>query len=157
MPAFEIQVTIDLPGIPEAIRGFSGALHDIADAMRGSNNTVTPMAVTTPATVIAPAPEPAPAAPTPEPAPAVAPAAPEAPVQEATPEPKATPAPAKEYTFKQISTAGAKLCSDQTKMNQLIDLLNSKYGAPAITMIDKSRFPELAEDLIKLGAEIEEE
>ena len=151
MPAFEIKVTVDLRGLPAAI-------HDLADAMRGSNDTVTPVMNTTPAVVSAPAPEPVPAAPVAsEPAPEPVPAAPVAPAPEATQEPETASAPAKEYSFKQISTAGAKLCSDQTKMNQLIDLLNSKYGAPAITMIDKARYPELAEDLIKLGAEIEEE
>ena len=150
MTALEIKVTVDLLGLP-------GAIHDLAEAMRGSNSIVASTTSTNSATMTVPTPEPAPAVPTPEPVPVVAPTAPEAPVQEATPEPATTPAPAKEYTFKQISTAGAKLCSDQAKMNQLIDLLNSKYGAPAITMIDKSRYSELAEDLIKLGAVIEEE
>lgn len=157
MTAFEIKVTVDLLDLP-------GAIHDLADALRGSSDVQAPMTVATPAIVNTPAPEPAPVtpvAPMPEPVPVTAPAAPVAPAPTPAPEPapvqQAAPAPAKEYTFKQISTAGAKLCSDQTKMNQLIDLLNSKYGAPAITMIDKSRFPELAEDLIKLGAVIEEE
>lgn len=69
----------------------------------------------------------------------------------------APPAPVKKYTFKQLSNAGAKLVADMGKMEQLVKLLNDKYGVPAITMIPEERYPELADDLIALGAEIKEE
>lgn len=65
--------------------------------------------------------------------------------------------PKKKFTFKQISSAGAKLCSDLEKMDQLISLLNSKYGVTAITMIPEERYPDLAADLVSLGGVIEEE
>lgn len=67
------------------------------------------------------------------------------------------PAPVKKYTFKQISTAGAKLCANVGNMDKLVTLLNTKYGVPAITMIKEERYAELAEDLKALGATIEEE
>ena len=76
------------------------------------------------------------------------PVAPVAPVEQA---------PAKKYTFKQISTAGAKLCANVGNMDKLVTLLNQKYGVPAITMIKEELYPELAQDLIALGATIEEE
>ena len=65
--------------------------------------------------------------------------------------------PEKKYTFKQISSAGAALCADLSKMEQLVSLLNDKYKVPAITMIPETRYAELAADLIALGAVIEEE
>ena len=83
--------------------------------------------------------------------PVAVPQSPAAPVE--TP----APVPAKTYTFKQLSTAGANLVSDLRKMEQLVKLLNQKYGVPAITMIPEDRYPELAEDLISLGAVIKEE
>ena len=85
------------------------------------------------------------------PVPPVLPVPPVAPVE--TP----APVPAKSYTFKQLSSAGANLVSDLGKMEQLVKLLNQKYGVPAITMIPEDRYPELAEDLISLGAVIKEE
>lgn len=135
---FEIKVTVELPGIPEALK-------DLADAVRGPK----PMTTAAPAVVqeaTMPA-EQATSATEPDSAP------------EPQPQPQTT-APAAEsktYTFSQISKAGAALCADLTKMNQLVSLLNSKYGVPAITMIDKSRYAELAGDLIALGAAIPEE
>lgn len=148
---FEIKVTVDLPGVPEAIHALACAiLHDSASA---------PMAVTTPATVTKEAPQTESAAPAPTPGTVTAPetivvsAAASASTLDQAP----APTPAKEYSFKQISTAGARLCANQETMNKLVELLNGKYGVPAITMIDKSRYSELADDLIQLGAKIEEE
>lgn len=145
----EAKVTVELPGIADAIR-------DLASAIRGTGCPATVQAAPEyipAAPVPAPDPEPISAAPIPAPEPEPVP------VAEA---PKATPtaeqaAPAKKYTFNQISKAGAALCSDQSKMLQLVNLLKTKYGVQAITMIDESRYSELAGDLIALGAKIEEE
>lgn len=152
----EVKVTIDAPELQKAIS-------KLADAICGQ--TGFPVQNTAPATVAAEVPEPSfvkdaptdepeiPAVEQPEQAPLLVNASDAVPVAVAP----VAPAPAKKYTFKQISTAGAKLCTDMGKMDALVSLLNSKYGVPAITMIDESRYGELAADLIGLGAVIEEE
>lgn len=164
---FEVKVTVELPGIPEAI-------NNLADAVRGG--IAFPAISTSPAVVNIPAEKPEkkekkekavdkPAITPVEPAPAEPPLA-EVPTTEpepsfignVPPDEPADPAPApKKYSFNQISKAGAKLCADLGKMEQLVSLLNTKYGVPAITMIDESRYAELAADLISLGAVIEED
>ncbi len=157
---FEVKVTVELLGIPEAI-------NNLADALRGKS--AFPAISTSPAIVNAPAEKleknEKPALTPVEPAPAEPPLA-EAPATEpepsfigdVPPDEPAAPAPApKKYSFNQISKAGANLCADLGKMEQLVTLLNSKYGVPAITMIDESRYAELAADLISLGAVIEED
>lgn len=155
---FEVKVTVDLPGIPEAI-------NNLADALRGCGK-FTPGATTTPAGVIT-----TPAIVNTEEKPVLTPVEPveeqpplaEVPTTEPEPsfigdvppdEPE--PAPVKKYTFKQISNAGAKLCAEVGKMEQLVSLLNTKYGVPAITMIPEEKYGELAADLIALGAVMEE-
>ncbi len=149
----EVKVTIDAPELQKAINKLAGAICGQAGF---------PVVSTAPAMVAAEAPEPSfiedvppdvpeiPATEQPEQA------SPLVNASDAAPAPVA-PAPVKKYTFKQISTAGAKLCTDMGKMDALVSLLNSKYGVPAITMIDESRYGELAADLIGLGAVIEEE
>lgn len=148
---FEVKVTVDLPGIPEAI-------NNLADALRGCGK-FTPGATTTPAIVnteekpvltpVEPVEEQPPLAevPTTEPEPSF--------IGEVPPD-EPEPAPVKKYTFKQISNAGAKLCAEVGKMEQLVTLLNTKYGVPAITMIPEEKYGELAADLIALGAVMEE-
>lgn len=176
----ELKVTVELPGIADAI-------NNLADAMRGGAKPQRkPKAEAKKAPEVeAPAepvnepvnePEPSfiqdipadepeiPAVEQPEQAPPLAevpapvesgPVIPQAPV---TPAPVAEPEPPKKvYTFRQISQAGAALCADLQKLDALVKLLNTKYGVQAITAIDPSRYPELAEDLIGLGAVIKEE
>ena len=158
---FEARVTVDLPGIADAI-------HDLACAIRGTARpaTVQAMPECIPAAPVpAPDPEPIPVAPVPAPDPEPIPVAP-VPAPEPEPIPVAEapvatpaeeqPAPAKKYTFEQISKAGAALCADLSKMEKLVSLLNDKYKVPAITMIDESKYTDLANDLIALGAVIEE-
>ncbi len=166
---FEVKVTVDLPGISDAI-------NNLADALRGNSAPVMRVVNKGSGAAIAElhgglnidrgtkeenveAVDPsyaqsmtlAPVEPAPEEPPLV-----EVPAEAPAPEDQPASAPAKKYTFKQISTAGAKLCADMSKMESLVSLLNTKYGVPAITMIDESRYGELAEDLIGLGAVIEE-
>ena len=130
----EMKVTVDLPGIADAIR-------DLANAMREGRGTATP-AIPEAQTE----PEPAPVVPEEQPAPE----------PEPVPVAQPAPAPAKKYTFEQISKAGAALCADLSNMEKLVALLNDKYHVPAITMIDEGKYPDLASDLIALGATIEE-
>lgn len=165
---FEVKVTIEAPELQKAIDNLADSIGKIAGFSVAS---MTPagfsIASTTPAVVSAENPVAADTAETKkEEAPVAAPApveqpeqapplvnVPDTPVAPVAP----APAPAKKYTFKQISKAGAALCTDMGKMDQLVALLNTKYGVPAITMINESRYGELAEDLIALGATIEEE
>ena len=147
---FEIKVTVDAPELALAINHLAEAFHagQFTPAVPALSDALVDTPVSDSKPDVAPAPVPAaPASPTASAAPVDAPVAPA--------EPK--PAPAKVYTFDQISKAGAKLCTDIGKMDQLVTLLNTKYGVPAITMIDKKRYAELADDLINLGAVIEEE
>lgn len=138
----KVSVAVDMPDLP----GIANAIHDLADAIRGGSGKATPAI---PEAQAEPEAVPAPAVPEEQPAPAPVPAAPE-------PAPEPVPAPAKKYTFEQISKAGAALCADLSNMEKLIALLNGKYGVQAITMIDESRYADLAADLIALGATIEE-
>ena len=153
---FEVKVTVDAPELASAINRLADSIGRVAgfSAMsvtpEGAHIMSTTPAVTaeeqapaiTPAPVDVPPMVEVPATPAEQPV-----TAPVAPV----------PTPAKKYTFKQISKAGAALCTDVNKMDQLVSLLNSKYGVPAITMIDEARYNELAADLIALGATIEED
>ena len=142
---FEVRVAVDRPGIADAI-------HDLADAIRGGSGKATPAI---PEAQAEPEAVPAPAVPEEQPAPASVPAAPE-PAPEPVPVAQPAPASAKKYTFEQISKAGAALCADLSNMNKLVSLLNDKYHVPAITMIDESKYADLATDLITLGATFEE-
>ena len=173
---FEVKVTIEAPELQKAIDNLADSIGKIAGFSVAS---MTPagfsIASTTPAVVSVENPvaadtaetkkeEASVAAPAPVEQPEQAPPLVNVPDTPATPveQPVAfpvapDPAPAKKYTFKQISKAGAALCTDMGKMDQLVSLLNTKYGVPAITMINESRYGELAEDLIALGATIEEE
>lgn len=145
----EIKVVVELPGIPDA-------LNNLADAVR---NQPRPAITTTPA--IAPMEahdEPADAAeavadnvthlPVPEPATPLTEA-----VNEPAPVNAPVAAPKSQYTFEQISRAGADLCG-AGKMAELVALLNNKYGVAAITLLAPERYEELAGDLIALGAKI---
>lgn len=175
---FEVKLTVELPGIPEALNNLADALRGKAPATAKKAAKNENVAITNNGNGAAvgtlegglvinqskteknpepsfiqdiPADEPEiPAVEQPEQAPPLVNVPETAPVAPA-------PAPVKKYTFKQISTAGAKLCADMGKMDALVSLLNSKYGVPAITMIGESRYAELAADLIGLGAVIEEE
>ena len=135
----EIKVTVNLLGLPDAINNLANALSGVKENAESTQEK----AVMTVAPVVA------------EETPAV-----KKEKAEATPEEKPVEqpaaAPAKKYTFKTSSRAGAALCTSG-KTEQLVSLLNSKYGVAAITMLDESRYGELAEDLIALGATIEED
>lgn len=158
----EIKITLNIPGLPEAI-------NNLADAIRGNGVSVptgsapkaveatqpdakadipqTPVNPTTPAVV-------------PEQTPVVN-AQPvnnnTAPVNTATSAPTA-PAPSEtaavNYTIEQLSVAGAALC-EQGKMAQLIALLG-KYGVQAVTQLKPT--PDVlnpfAAELKALGANL---
>lgn len=140
----EINVTVTIPGLPEAINNLATAIsgktaitvpaveENTVKEPKEQPVTQTPVAPVTP---VAPATVPETVAPTPAPV--------------ATP----TPAPAvAAYTIEQLSIAGAALC-EQGKMPQLIALLG-KYGVQAVTQL--SNTPDVingfATELKALGA-----
>lgn len=166
---FEVKVTVELPGIPEAINNLADALRGKAPAKKAAKNADVAIANNGSGMAVGKLEggmvinqgkaEQKKEEPEPSFIGNVPPDEPEIPaVEQPVAAPVApAPAPAKKYTFKQISKAGAALCTEMGKMDQLVTLLNTKYGVPAITMINESRYGELAEDLIALGATIEEE
>ena len=143
----EIQVRVELPGIPDA-------LHDIADALRRvSVNAVGSTAIQEQRTEI------------PESEVKATRTADESPLNmEAVETVTAQPEPVEpkpvdnttkpvSYSFDDISRAGADLCT-QGKIDDLTALLNNKYHVQAITQIDPSQYAELAADLIERGAKL---
>ena len=156
---FEIKVTVEAPELAKAINQLANSLGGNGMVIQPAVNALVeaPVAPSKPDPVPTPAPV-QPEAPAPVQAPESAKEAPStpAPAPEAPAAPEPASEPAKVYTFDQISKVGAKLCTTG-KMDQLVSLLNGKYGVPAITMIDESRYAELAADLIALGAVFEEE
>ena len=158
---FEIKVTVEIPGLPEALNALAGAIAkqpEVVCHQHGGNNhhidnanvvnvdySAAPTApVTNPAMPTTPA-QTAPtintAAPTP-----VQPAAP------ATAAPAAPTAPAESYTLEALSRAGAALIDDG-KMPQLLALLG-KYGVQAVTQLPKDAYTAFAAELKALGAQL---
>ena len=167
---FEVKVTVEIPGLPEAINSLASAIC--------AGATVTTPAPVNPAEVKqlidfaaahpypgaqAPAANPslAPAAPAPVPTPAAAPAAPvmataapapavspSNPVAPVAPVAAPTPAPAA-ITVEDLGRAGAGLI-DAGKMPQLMGLL-SKYGVQAITQLQPGQIGPFAAEMQALG------
>lgn len=164
----EVKVTLEIPGVPEALNRLADALalrncgfvsRKATDAINerltaAMDAAQAPAPVTpapTPAPVVAQASAPAPVA-TPEihPTPAPAPVAP-APTPEIQPTPAPAPAPAaKKYTRDEIAHAGSALVS-QGKMQELIALLG-KYGVQSVAQLGADKYDAFAADLKALGA-----
>lgn len=156
---YEFKITVDIPGLPEAINHLANALmaghtHVVCN-QNGANNqhidnagvvnidhsAVKEVASTTPENPTATASAP------------MTPANIEAASTAQTgPAQTSSPSEGKSYTLDDLSKAGAALI-DQGKMPQLLELLK-KYGVQAITQLDTSMYSALAEDLKALGAKI---
>ncbi len=147
---FEIKVTVDLPGIPEAINNLAEAL---SGAPRAAKATQTSAEDTR--RVIEQAP--------PQIVPMNAPL--ETAHEDATPnDPAPIPAsvsveipetPKKVYTFDEISRAGAALCNQGVEMtDRLVALLQTKYGVDSIVELGEEHYNELAADLEMFGAQM---
>lgn len=157
---FEVKVTVEIPGLPEAINALANAMSKTtapaqaapAAAPVAFMNTAPTQQITVPESGViaapmptAPAAAPAPVAP---PAPAVPTQAAPAPAQVA---PSATaPSEAKPLTMDDLGRAGATLI-DAGKMPQLIALLG-KYGVQAVTQLQPAQFAPFADELRALGA-----
>ena len=147
----EIKITLNIPGLPEA-------LNNLADAIRGNGVSVPTGSV--PVAVEATQPDAKadipqtpvnPTQPVQQNTEAVAPAT-ETPSAPTAPAPSETAAV--NYTIEQLSVAGAALC-EQGKMAQLIGLLG-KYGVQAVTQLKPT--PDVlnpfAAELKALGANL---
>ena len=170
----EIKVTVEIPGMTEAINNLAQAIADKkpvavetvkqeAPAVQVSapvapveapvpsavpvQPPVQTAPVPTPATSVAAPVPPAPASATPVAAP-VAPAAPTA----SSPAQQQAPAAAKSITLNDLSRAGAKLV-DAGKMDAVINVLKS-FGAVAITQLREDQYASFADCLRSLGATI---
>lgn len=136
----EIRVTVDFPGLPEALTALADALGKRAgtdevkevEAAAAANPTAPAQAASTTVT----------AAPTP--------AQPTAPTTAA---PTASAVRAEEtYTLDALSRAGAALV-DAGMMPQLLDLL-TKYGVRAVVQLPKEQYNAFAGELKALGAQL---
>lgn len=149
---YEIKVTVDVPGLPEAISALANALSRVQQPAENTPVTAVPQDVptnptipsihSTERTVTAATISPAQSSPT-------------APVTESSiPTTGSTPptSEAKSYTVDDLSRAGATLI-DQGKMPQLLDLLK-KYGVQAVTQLNKSVYPAFVEEMKALGAKL---
>lgn len=136
----EIRVTVDFPGLPEALTALADALGKRAEtdevkeveAAAAANPTAPAQAASTTVT----------AAPTP--------AQPTAPTTAA---PTASAVRAEDtYTIDALSRAGAALV-DAGMMPQLLDLL-TKYGVRAVVQLPKEQYGAFADELKALGAQL---
>lgn len=159
---FEVKVTVEIPGLPEAINALANAVSKTPTApVQAVSVTPAPVipapveapVAQAPAPVAAPAPTPAPVA-VPAPAPAANPTNP-VPAIPATaapigPAPTLSPSEPKPVTLDDLGRAGATLI-DAGKMPQLIALLG-KYGVQAVTQLQPAQFGAFADELRALGA-----
>lgn len=152
----EIQVTVLLPGMPEAI-------NRLADAISGVKGA--PVPTQTEAKLIENKPVPNDPAPVPNNTAAVPNNVTAFPTQTVAPTPSAAAVPAtpvaapvtptappsaREYKLDELAKAAAVLM-DNGKMAELAALVQ-KYGVPSLMQLDKSHFTAFAEDLKALGA-----
>lgn len=168
----EIKITVEIPGLSEAINALAAAMAGKTPCTSNigpGTEAPAPAVPQMPAQPVAPAiPPQMPQAPiTPAPAapgyPVAAPMATQMPVQPTTPVPSMTaPAPVAQTpaasapsnvpTIEALSNAGAALC-EKGMMSQLIGLLG-KYGCQAITQLKPEFIPAFAAELRALGAAI---
>lgn len=145
---FEVKVTVEIPGLPEAINNLAGAMRNVsAPEQAAQKNINEPVAYmnTTPVQSV-PAPE--------NGAVAQSTATPmNPPMQTATSTmtaPAAAPSDAKAPTMDDLGRAGATLI-DAGKMPQLIALLG-KFGVQAVTQLKPEQFNAFADEMKALGA-----
>ena len=156
----EIKVTVEIPGMTEAINNLAQAIAEkkpvAVEAVKQEAPAVQASAPVAP--VAAPVAPVAPVQPPVQTAPAPAPVAPV--VASVTPSVTAASAPAqqqaptaaKRITLDDLSLAGAKLV-DAGKMDALINALQN-FGVAAITLLREDQYASFADCLRSLGANI---
>lgn len=156
----EIKVTVEIPGMTEAINNLAQAIAEKKPVAVKSVKQEAPVvqASAPVAPVVAPVPPVVPVQPPVQTAPAPAPVAPAA--ASVTPTATATSAPAqqqaptaaKRITLDDLSLAGAKLV-DAGKMDALINALQN-FGVAAITLLHEDQYASFADCLRSMGANI---
>nr|DAU50610.1 MAG TPA: hypothetical protein [Caudoviricetes sp.] len=145
---YEIKVTVEVPGLPEALTALADALGKRTETGCHRCSTQTDEVMEVEAAAAANPTAPAQAASTTVTA-APTPAQPTAPTTAA---PTASAVRAETYTLDALSRAGAALI-DQGKMPQLLELLK-KYGVQAVTQLDPGTYPAFVEEMKALGAKL---
>lgn len=156
----EIKVTVEIPGMTEAINNLAQAIAEKKPVAVKSVKQEAPVvqASAPVAPVAAPVPPVVPVQPPVQTAPAPAPVAPAA--ASVTPTATAASAPAqqqaptaaKRITLDDLSLAGAKLV-DAGKMDALINALQN-FGVAAITLLHEDQYASFADCLRSMGANI---
>ena len=151
---YELKITVEIPGLPEALNALASAL-TVSPAAIFTQNGVNNQQIENAGTVNIN--KPAKAVNNPKENPSTPAAAPTTPAtEEAASAAQASPAtgssPSKSYTVDDLSRTGATLI-DQGKMPQLIELLK-KYGVQAVTQLDASVYPAFVEEMKALGAQL---
>lgn len=153
----EIKVTVDIPGIAEAINNLAQAIAEkkpvAVEAVKQEAPIVQASApVAAPVAPVAPVHPPAQTASAPAPvAPAAVSVTPTATTASA-PAQQQAPAAAKRITLDDLSLAGAKLV-DAGKMDALINALQN-FGVAAITLLHEDQYASFADCLRSMGANI---
>lgn len=162
---FEVKVTVELPGIPEALNNLACAITEsgVATAVKHGCGCAKPVTVSDdteenvvpfPVNADTPVSAPIPATPAPveQPIPATT-AVLSVPAPAPASAPAATPAPTtKAVTMNDLSVAGAKLV-ELGKMDAVVNLLKN-FGAAAITQLKEEQYMSFAASLRALGADI---
>lgn len=153
----EIKVTVDIPGIAEAINNLAQAIAEkkpvAVEAVKQEAPIVQASApVAAPVAPVAPVHPPVQTASAPAPvAPAAVSVTPTATTASA-PAQQQAPVPAKRITLDDLSLAGAKLV-DAGKMDALINALRN-FGVAAITLLHEDQYASFADCLRSMGANI---
>ena len=153
----EIKVTVDIPGIAEAINNLAQAIAEkkpvAVEAVKQEAPIVQASApVAAPVAPVAPVHPPVQTASAPAPvAPAAVSVTPTATTASA-PAQQQAPAAAKRITLDDLSLAGAKLV-DAGKMDALINALQN-FGVAAITLLHEDQYASFAGCLRSMGANI---
>lgn len=159
---FEIKMTIEIPGLPEALNALAGAIGErpeiVCHQHGGNNHHIDNAGVVNvdfpaaaPKTVELPAANPT----TPVQAVSTASTVAPTPVQPTAPTNAAPTAPAspdESYTLEALVNAGTALV-DAGKVPQLLALLG-KYGVPAVTQVPKEAYSAFGAELKALGAQL---
>ena len=153
----EIKVTVDIPGIAEAINNLAQGIAEkkpvAVEAVKQEAPIVQASApVAAPVAPVAPVHPPVQTASAPAPvAPAAVSVTPTATTASA-PAQQQAPAAAKRITLDDLSLAGAKLV-DAGKMDALINALQN-FGVAAITLLHEDQYASFADCLRSMGANI---
>ena len=152
----EIKVTVDIPGIAEAINNLAQAIAEkkpvAVEAVKQEAPVVQASAPIAPVAPVAPVHPPVQTASAPAPvAPAAVSVIPTATTASA-PAQQQAPAAAKRITLDDLSLAGAKLV-DAGKMDALINALQN-FGVAAITLLHEDQYASFADCLRSMGANI---